>query len=234
MNERVAGWAMAIWSLLTLAGFAFFVVLLAVVGHGALEMAGCAMGMVATLWALWMTARHDTDCSGLLWENADGTVHLDGVPQDGFGARIAAFRAQRAGDREGTEGGDTERGSVTLWMAILGLALFAVLGLVLDGGRALAAKANDASVAFRAARVGAEQLSTTGVRQGSATLNVPAATSAAQGVLAANGKTGKVQVSSGEVRVEVTETVPTDVLGLIGLGSLHVSASAASAPVSGP
>lgn len=127
-----------------------------------------------------------------------------------------------------------ERGSITLWLAILGLALFALFGLVLDGGRALAAKAEDASVASRAARAGAEQLSQAAIRQGSATLDVPAATSAARAVLAANDKSGTVQVSSGQVRVEVDETVSTDVLGLIGVTSLHVSVTETARAETGP
>jgi Flp pilus assembly protein TadG len=127
-----------------------------------------------------------------------------------------------------------ERGSVTVFFAVTAVALFAVFGLVLDAGRALTAKTAAASDAFAAARAGAQQLAPTGLRGGTATLDPPAAVTAAQHVLAADHLAGQITVHATTVTVTVSRQVPTDVLGLIGIRAVTVTATGAATATPGP
>ena len=129
-----------------------------------------------------------------------------------------------------------EQGSVTVFFAVTAVALFAVFGLVLDAGRALTAKAAAAADAFAAARAGAQQLAPISLRGGTATLDPAAAVTAAQHVLAADHLAGQITVHATTVTVTVTVTrqVPTDVLGLIGIRAVTVTASGAATATPGP
>lgn len=127
-----------------------------------------------------------------------------------------------------------EDGSVSVFIAVLALALFALAGLVTDGGRALAARAADASEAFAAARAGAEALSTKGLAdQGAPELDPAAAQAAAQGALSTANATGRVRVSGNTVHVQVSSTTSTILLGLVGIRSLSVSGSASASAQEG-
>ena len=57
-----------------------------------------------------------------------------------------------------------DRGSVSLYLAIFGIAAFALLALLVDGGTALNAKERAADIAEQAARAAANQVSVAGLR----------------------------------------------------------------------
>ena len=75
-----------------------------------------------------------------------------GVPNVGVTARARPAR------RRHRHGGDNDRGSITAYLLITTVAIFALAGLVLDGGAALAAHGRAADVAQQAARAGADAL----------------------------------------------------------------------------
>ncbi len=57
-----------------------------------------------------------------------------------------------------------DRGSISLYLAIFGIAAFALLALLVDGGTAINAKERAADIAEQAARAAANQISVTGLR----------------------------------------------------------------------
>ena len=96
-----------------------------------------------------------------------------------------------------------EHGSIAAFLALLGTALFVLVGLVVDGGRVLAARRDAIDVAEQAARLGADQLSVDGLRSGRYELDPSAATSAVNGELRAYGLSGDVTISEDSVTVRV-------------------------------
>lgn len=100
-----------------------------------------------------------------------------------------------------------ERGSVSLMIAVLGLALIAVVGLVVDGaGKARAlAQADDHAAA--AARCGAQAVDLNAAREGRARLNPTAAASRVRACLRSAGMTGDVTISEGGRRLHVAAKV---------------------------
>jgi Flp pilus assembly protein TadG len=131
-----------------------------------------------------------------------------------------------------TGGGD--RGHVTAFVVLLVLAALLVAGLVLDGGVALSAKAQAMDTAQEAARAGAQQLDLNLYRStGVARLDPVKAAAAAQAWLNAAGIDGQARATTTTVTVTVTRTTRTQLLQLVGVRQLHVSASAQATAVQG-
>lgn len=132
-----------------------------------------------------------------------------------------------------------DRGSVTLFAAVLTLALLVVAGLVIDGGARLAAARQAEGIAEEAARAGADQLDLAALRAtGSIHVDPRGAIAAADAYLAAAGYSGRAWLAS-PTRLTVTVTLgrATLLLGLIGLGRYQVSETATAVlehGVSGP
>ncbi|WP_156755870.1 pilus assembly protein TadG-related protein [Actinokineospora pegani] len=127
-----------------------------------------------------------------------------------------------------------DRGSVTAFVTALTAALLVVTGLVLDGGLALAATVRANGQAEAAARAGAQKLDLAGFRATGTLHLVPAdAVAAARTYLATEGLTGTATATSGGVTVVVTATHPTQLLGLVGISSLHVHGEATAQPRQG-
>jgi Flp pilus assembly protein TadG len=108
------------------------------------------------------------------------------------------------------------------------LGLLMVAGLVLDGGLALAGKVQAIDEAQEAARAGAQQLDLTTYRDSGQVVLAPnQAVAAARTYLTATGNTdaasATVTVTGDRVAVTVTRHQPTQLLGLLGLGSLTVT-----------
>jgi Flp pilus assembly protein TadG len=137
-----------------------------------------------------------------------------------------------SGGRERRTAGD--RGSLTLMLAVLFIALLALAGLVIDGGAKLDAASNAAAVAQEAARAGAGQVDRpTAYSGGTFVVDQAAARSAALAYLAAAGYQGTVATARRTMQVTVTVVVPTKMLSLIGINSFTVSESATATLVSG-
>ncbi|MDA8184594.1 MAG: pilus assembly protein TadG-related protein [Acidimicrobiales bacterium] len=127
----------------------------------------------------------------------------------------------------------SERGSLTAFSAVLALALFALVGLVVDGGAAIAAKRAAQAEAEQAARAGADQLSIGALRGGQVQVDSSAAVSAAEAYAASAGHPATATVSGNTVSVSVVVTEPTLVLSMIGITHLTVSATASATVVHG-
>ncbi len=117
-----------------------------------------------------------------------------------------------------------ERGSVTVFVAIMTLSLIFVAGLVLDGGRILNARREAANVAESAARAGAQEIDEdTARRTGNAIIDPNRAIARAESFLAANGYAGQASADPTTVNVTVRLTTPLLILGIGGLGDIEVT-----------
>jgi Flp pilus assembly protein TadG len=113
------------------------------------------------------------------------------------------------------------------------VALFVLMGLVVDGGSALTAHQAASDEAQQAARAGAGALSVDALRSGNLQLDPEAAVAAAEAFTVAAGHPGTASVIAGVVTVSVRYRVPTSLLGLVGINSLPVSAAASAVDVEG-
>jgi len=116
---------------------------------------------------------------------------------------------------------------------LLAVALFALLGLVIDGGRAVAAQSAATGEAEQAARLGAGQISVDALRLGTVRVDPVAAVEVAQAYLSSMGAKGEVTVAGQTVRVEIQGAEPTDILGIVGVEQIGISASASATNVHG-
>jgi Flp pilus assembly protein TadG len=124
-------------------------------------------------------------------------------------------------------------GSITVFVALVLVALIVLLGLVVDGGTALSARQSAADEAEQAARAGAGSLSVDALRSGSLQLDPVVAVAAAESFSVAAGHPGTATVSGNVVTVRIHYRVPTEVLGIVGIGSLPVTAVASATDVEG-
>lgn len=120
-----------------------------------------------------------------------------------------------------------ERGQVIALLVVLTVGFVTLAGLVDDGGRALSARARALDEAQAAARTGAQQLDLTLLREnGTIQLDSATASQAASQYVATTGDTAAVSVSGDAVRVTVSVSVRTQILGAFGVRTLTVSAHA--------
>jgi Flp pilus assembly protein TadG len=134
-----------------------------------------------------------------------------------------------------TRGDDSERGSLTVFTAVIAVALLAMAGLVIDGtGKLRAARQADA-IAEEAARAGADSIDATAIRAGGPiTVDSTTAISAAQSYLVSADVAGTVTAQGpNQIAVTVSITRPTDLLGLIGVRSFTVTGHATATLESG-
>ena len=130
---------------------------------------------------------------------------------------------------------DGDRGSLTLMLAVMMVALLALAGLVIDGGRKLNESEKAYALAEEAARAGAGEVNRS-VAYGSGVFRVDQsqAISAARAYVATTGDTGSVTaVGADKIRVTVTITANTDVLSLIGIDTMTSTGTAVASLVSG-
>ncbi len=130
-------------------------------------------------------------------------------------------------------GRDGDAGTLTAFALLFLVALFALVGLVVDGGVALTAHQSAAVEAEQAARAGAGSLDVDALRNGIVRVDPLAAVAAAQQFAGATGHPGTATVASGTVTVHVAYSVPTVVLGIIGVRTIRVSAAASAANLHG-
>ncbi|NEE02783.1 TadE/TadG family type IV pilus assembly protein [Phytoactinopolyspora halotolerans] len=129
-----------------------------------------------------------------------------------------------------------QRGSVSALVVVLIVMLFAVAGLVYDGGRAINARQQAFDDAEQAARAGADQIDVDLFRGSGIVRVIPAEADAAAREFLANlpGYSYDdivIEVTGDSaVRVEVGRTVPTGLLGLVFVDSFDVHGSAEAQP----
>ncbi len=138
-------------------------------------------------------------------------------------ARRLAWRAER------------DRGSITLMLAALGVALIALAGIVIDGGAKLRAAENANAVAQEAARAGAGMVNrSTAYSTGAFVVDRAQAIAAARAYLAANNLHCCVAAQGSKaIRVTVRITEPTSVLSIVGIDSMSSTGSATASLVTG-
>lgn len=133
-------------------------------------------------------------------------------------------------------GAADERGSIALYFAVVALAAFAMLGLVVDGGQAFAGRERAADLATQAARSAADALTPESVRGLPTDLQAdPAAARAAADrlVSAAGAQLNSVEVNGDKVTVSVTVRRKTAILSAVGVGEISQTASATATAVYG-
>ncbi|WP_161627954.1 pilus assembly protein TadG-related protein [Microbispora catharanthi] len=123
-----------------------------------------------------------------------------------------------------------ERGSVTAFTAVLGLALLICAGLVVDGGAKIQAYREAYAVAEEAARAGAGQVDIDHAYAGGRfEIDASRALAAARAYLSSSGHSGNASLSGNRtVQVTVTVSRPTVLISLIGIGSVTATASASA------
>ena len=128
----------------------------------------------------------------------------------------------------------SDEGTTTVIVVLLATALFALGGLVFDGGRAITGRQRAANEAEQAARAGADAVSLDTLRgDGAVVLDPLRARAAAKSYLAATGDTGRVEVTPTSVTVRVDVVVDTAILGIVGVNRLTVSNTASARAVRG-
>lgn len=127
-----------------------------------------------------------------------------------------------------------ERGSAALFVAVIAVAVLAALGLVIDGGYALADRQAASDAAEQAARAAADALSANSLRAGGpARIDPPAARAAAHHILTELGRTGTVTITGNQVTVTVTISRRTTILSAVGVPRLRVTGSATATSIPG-
>lgn len=117
-----------------------------------------------------------------------------------------------------------ENGSIGVFATVITLALVLVAGLVLDGGRLLAARRQVDDIAANAARAGAQALDETSLRSGGTTVDPVAGRDAVAVYLAATPATGTARITADTVTVDARLAVPMLLLGMAGVGTTTVAA----------
>ncbi len=125
----------------------------------------------------------------------------------------------------------SERGSVLIGGLLLSIALVMVIGLGVDVGHAFLVRRQLTSIADDAALSGSQAIDLPELHAGHLELNPTEARTEALRTITANpSTTGQATATTGQVTVTVTRTVPTILLGIVGLHTLTISAHAIAAP----
>jgi Flp pilus assembly protein TadG len=123
-----------------------------------------------------------------------------------------------------------DRGSASVFVIGLIVMLMVVAGLVVDGGRAVNARAAVSDDAEQAARAGANQLDLGALRgSGDVRIDPAAARGAAEDFLLVRGYApGEItaDADADRVRVTIEQDVPTQLLSLVLVRSFHVAGGA--------
>lgn len=123
---------------------------------------------------------------------------------------------------------------MSIWALLLTSGAFTLLlGLIVDGGHLIDARLEASRVARQAARLGADQLSASSVRNGGDAVNAQAAAAEARGYLAASGHGGTVGIAGDRVTVTVTGSSPTRILNVIGIDFFRVEESESAQGITG-
>ncbi|MBE1584588.1 pilus assembly protein TadG-related protein [Nonomuraea angiospora] len=124
---------------------------------------------------------------------------------------------------------NAERGSVTLFTAVVAFALLLCAGLMVDGGAKIQAYREAYAAAEEAARAGAGQMNTGhAYTSGQFKIDPAQAANAARAYLSSAGHAGTVSTTGNQVRITVTVTKPTVLISLIGIGTVSATATASA------
>jgi Flp pilus assembly protein TadG len=125
-------------------------------------------------------------------------------------------------------------GAATLWMVFGTIIIFAVAGLVFDGGTLIAGKRDAINDAEEAARAGAQAIDAGSVLAGTGPqLDPAAAVARAEQFLATNGWSGTATADNTSVTVTITRQQPMTFLQTFGLGERTITGTATARPQQG-
>ncbi|UUV29920.1 pilus assembly protein TadG-related protein [Amycolatopsis roodepoortensis] len=126
-----------------------------------------------------------------------------------------------------------ERGSVSVWLVGLSIALIIAVGWAVDGSRKAQAHSEATSVAEEAARAAGQALRVQALATGQvADVNPQQAVAEAERYLAATGTAGTVAVQGNRIVVDTTITRTTIFLSIIGVSEFSVRGHGAADLVS--
>jgi hypothetical protein len=118
-------------------------------------------------------------------------------------------------------------GQVTAFTVVITVAVLALAALVLDAGLAVSTKVHAISVAQAAARAGARELDVAALRStGTLRIDQSRANAAAHDWLGRSRMTGTVTVTGNQVSVTVTTARQTQLLHLVGISTIPITARA--------
>lgn len=132
-----------------------------------------------------------------------------------------------------TERRRSEDGQLLAMTCVFMTMFLALAGLVTDGGHYLDAKQAAAAEAEQAARAGASSLDVGQLHAGDLALDPATAISTAETYMTAAGEPGTAWVTGDTVYAEITYRLPTQLLGIIGVGSLQITVTESATNVSG-
>lgn len=123
-----------------------------------------------------------------------------------------------------------EAGSTSVFAICVAAVLMLLAGLCIDGGRVLNTRATLADTAEQAARAGAQRVQVGELRRsGSVVFDAREARAAANAYLSSAGGTGAagsdVTTTGNTVTVTMEKDVPTFMLSLVGLSTVHITVS---------
>jgi len=127
----------------------------------------------------------------------------------------------------------SDDGQFLAMTAVFMTMFLALAGLVADGGHYLDAKQAAASEAEQAARAGAGSLNVGELHAGTIAVDPASAVTAAEDYMTAAGQPGTAWVVGNTVYAEISYRMPTQLLGIIGVGSLALSVTESATDVSG-
>ena len=118
----------------------------------------------------------------------------------------------------------------TAFVVVIFTTIIACAGLVLDGARLMGTRRNAQLVAAAAARTGSQWFDETALNNGTLELDEGAAVAEIESLLEQQGFDAQhrevTYLGNGTLLVKVSEDVPMILLGLVGVTSRRVSASA--------
>jgi Flp pilus assembly protein TadG len=126
-----------------------------------------------------------------------------------------------------------EDGQFLAMTAVFMTMFLALAGLVADGGRYLDAKQAAASEAEQAARAGAGYIDVGQLHAGTVALDPAAAVTAAETFMTSAGHPGTAWVVGNTVYAQISYRQPTQLLGIIGVGSLQITVTESATDLAG-
>lgn len=127
----------------------------------------------------------------------------------------------------------SEDGQLLAMTCVFMTMFLALAGLVADGGHYLDARQAAASEAEQAARAGASSLDIGQLHAGKLALDPATAVTTAENFMTAAGEPGTAWVVGDTVYAQISYRMATQLLGIIGVGSLQINVTQSATNVSG-
>ncbi|MGD0880948.1 MAG: pilus assembly protein TadG-related protein [Acidimicrobiales bacterium] len=127
----------------------------------------------------------------------------------------------------------SEDGQLLAMTCVFMTMFLALAGLVADGGHYFDAKQAATSEAEQAARAGASSLDVGQLHAGNLALDPATAVTTAENYMAFAGQPGTAWVVGDTVYAQISYRLPTQLLGIIGVGSFQITVTQSATNVSG-